>query len=76
MASTIAATAAEDQTDTCKTKGGKEVVITDSKSDRSNDDAELPRITFTYQYAQRNHNVLQLYREGRIFDNTFDDTCN
>lgn len=55
---------------------GKEVVITDSKSDRSNDDAELPRITFTYQYAQRNHNVLQLYREGRIFDNTFDDTFN
>lgn len=55
---------------------GKEVVITDSKSDRSNDDAELPRITFTYEYAQRNHNVLQLYREGRIFDNTFDDTFN
>lgn len=55
---------------------GREVVITESKSDRSNDDAELPRITFTYQYAQRNHNVLQLYREGRIFDNTFDDTFN
>lgn len=55
---------------------GKEVVITDSKSDRSNDDAELPRITFTYEYAQRNHNVLQLYREGRIFDNTFDNTFN
>lgn len=55
---------------------GKEVVITDSKSDRSNDDAELPRVTFTYEYAQRNHNVLQLYREGRIFDNTFDDTFN
>ncbi len=55
---------------------GKEVVITDSKSDRSNDDAELPRITFTYEYSQRNHNVLQLYREGRIFDNTFDDTFN
>lgn len=55
---------------------GKEVVITDSKSDRSNDDAELPRITFTYEYSQKNHNVLQLYREGRIFDNTFDDTFN
>ena len=55
---------------------GKEVVITDSKSDRTNADDELPHITFTYQYAQRNHNVLQLYREGRIFDNTFDDTFN
>ena len=55
---------------------GKEVIITESKSDRSNDDAELPRITFTYEYSQRNHNVLQLYREGRIFDNTFDDTFN
>lgn len=55
---------------------GKEVVITDSKSSRTNDDAELPRVTFTYEYAQRNHNVLQLYREGRIFDNTFDDTFN
>ena len=55
---------------------GKEVVITDSKSDRTNADDELPRITFTYQYAQKNHNVLQQYREGRIFDNTFDDTFN
>lgn len=55
---------------------GKEVVITESKSDRSNADDHLPRITFTYEYAQRNHNVLQLYREGRIFDNTFDDTFN
>ena len=55
---------------------GKEVVITDSKSDRTNADDELPRITFTYQYSQKNHNVLQLYREGRIFDNTFDDTFN
>lgn len=55
---------------------GKEVVITDSKSEHSNDDAELPRCTFTYQYAQRNHNVLQLLRAGRIFDNTFDNTFN
>lgn len=54
----------------------REVVISDWKSDRSNADDEIPRITFTYQYAQRNHNVLQLYREGRIFDNTFDDTFN
>lgn len=53
---------------------GKEVVITDSKSEMTNDDAELPRFTFSYQYAQRNQNVLQLERAGRIFDNTFDTT--
>ena len=54
--------------------GGREVVITDSKSDNSNDDDHMPRFTFTYQYAQRNHNVLQMNRVGRIFDNTFDHT--
>ena len=55
---------------------GKQLLITDSKSSYGNGDAELPRFTFTYQYAQRNHNVVQLYREGRIFDNTFDNTFN
>ena len=56
--------------------GGKEVVITESKSENSNDDDYMPRFTFSYQYAQRNHNVLQLNRVGRIFDNTFDHTFN
>ena len=56
--------------------GGKEVVITDSKSENSNDDDHLPRFTFSYQYAQRIHNVLQMNRVGRIFDNTFDHTFN
>ena len=56
--------------------GGKEVVITDSKSELSNDDDELPRFTFSYQYAQRIQNVLQMNRVGRIFDNTFDHTFN
>lgn len=55
---------------------GKDLVITDSKSEYTNDDAELPRFTFTYQYAQRNHNVVQMLRAGRIFDNTFDNTFN
>lgn len=55
---------------------GKDLLITDSKSEYSNDDAEQPRFTFTYQYAQRNHNVVQLLRAGRIFDNTFDNTFN
>lgn len=55
---------------------GKDLLITDSKSEYSNDDAEIPRFTFTYQYAQHNHNVVQLLRAGRIFDNTFDNTFN
>lgn len=56
--------------------GGKEVVITDSKSENSNDDDHMPRFSFSYQYAQRIHNVLQMNRVGRIFDNTFDHTFN
>lgn len=55
---------------------GKELIITESKSEYSNDDAEIPRFTFSYSYAQRNHNVVQLLRAGRIFDNTFDNTFN
>ena len=55
---------------------GKEVVITDCKSENSNEDSYLPRFTFSYQYAQRIHNVVDLKREGRIFDNTFDNTFN
>lgn len=56
--------------------GGKEVVVTDSKSVNKNDDDYMPRFTFSYQYAQRIHNVLQMDRVGRIFDNTFDHTFN
>lgn len=55
---------------------GKEVLITDSKSEYTNEDDSLPRFTFSYQYAQRNHNVVGLVRAGRIFDNTFDNTFN
>lgn len=55
---------------------GKEVVIIDSKSEVTNEDDHMPSFTFTYQYAQRIHNVLQLNRVDRIFDNTFDHTFN
>ena len=55
---------------------GKEVTITDSKSEYNNEDENMPRFTFSYQYAQRIHNVVDLKREGRIFDNTFDHTFN
>ncbi len=53
---------------------GKEVLITDSKSEYSNEDSTLIRYTFSYQYSQRNQNVVDMQREGRIFDNTFDHT--
>lgn len=53
---------------------GKEVTITESESKRSNDPDHLPFFTFSYRYAQRNHNILQLPRAGRVFDNTFDYT--
>lgn len=52
----------------------KEITITDSKSERSNNSDALPNFTFEYRYSQRNHNILQLGRAGRIFDNTFDGT--
>ena len=58
----------------CKPRVGKEVVITDSKSEVTNEDNAMARFTFTYQYAQKNHNVLEYAKEGRIFDHTFDNT--
>ena len=55
---------------------GLPVVIVSEKSELSNTPEELPRITFEYEYSDRNHNILDLRREGRIFDNTFDNTFN
>lgn len=58
-------------------KVGREVTVTESKSDNDNMDDTMPSFTFSYRYAQRNHNVLDLDRTvGRIFDNTFDFTFN
>lgn len=53
---------------------GKEIVITDSKSELSSDDDHMPSFEFTYGYAQRIHNVMQPSHAGRVFDNTFDYT--
>jgi hypothetical protein len=53
---------------------GKEVTITESENKRNNDDDNLPAYTFSYRYAQRNHNILSEAKAGRIFDNTFDYT--
>ena len=55
---------------------GKQVTISDSKSDNDNLLETIPRFTFSYAYAQRQHNVLDMHRAGRIFDNTFDNTFN
>ncbi len=55
---------------------GKMVVITDVKAEYDNNHDTLPRFTFSYEYAQRNHNVLDAPRAGRVFDNTFDNTFN
>lgn len=55
---------------------GREVVLSDSKSEITNEDDNMPAFEFTYTYAQRIHNVMQSGRVGRIFDNTFDRTFN
>lgn len=59
-----------------KLKISREVVISEQKSDQTNEDDEIFRFTFSYHYAQLNHNVVEMYRAGRIFDNTFDYTFN
>jgi hypothetical protein len=55
---------------------GKEVTLSDSKSEVSNADDDMAKFTFDYQYSQANHNVVEINRAGRIFDNTFDNTFN
>ena len=55
---------------------GRQVVITDSKSEISNEDDDMPAFEFKYSYAQRIHNVMQPAHSGRVFDNTFDHTFN
>lgn len=53
---------------------GKNVVISDSKSEISNANDNMPSFEFVYSYAQRIHNVMQVAHAGRVFDNTFDST--
>lgn len=53
---------------------GKEVTITTSKQERNNELDNLPSFTFEYRYAQRNHNILENPRAGRVFDYTYDNT--
>ena len=55
---------------------GREVVLSDSKSEITNEEDHMPAFEFSYTYAQRIHNVMQPGRVGRIFDHTFDHTFN
>lgn len=55
---------------------GKPIVITSEKTELSNAPDHLPRFTFDYEYADRNHNIFDVRAEGRIFDDTFDHTFN
>ena len=55
---------------------GKPIVITSEKAELSNEADHLPRFTFEYEYADRNHNIFDVRAEGRIFDDTFDYTFN
>ncbi|MBR2290790.1 MAG: hypothetical protein IJ868_00550 [Prevotella sp.] len=59
-----------------QTGQGKPIVITQEKMELSNAADSLPRITFEYEYADRNHNIFDVRAEGRIFDDTFDYTFN
>ena len=55
---------------------GTPIVINSEKAELSNDADSMPRYTFEYEYADRNHNIMDVRRDGRIFDNTFDYTFN
>lgn len=57
----------------------KQVTLTDSKSERTNEPDDLAEFTFSYQYSQRIQNVV--FKDidtssGKIFDQSFDDTFN
>ncbi len=51
---------------------GREIVVDDQKTEWTNDPDELPRLQLSYTLAQRNHNVPEGLKVGRIFDDTFD----
>ena len=55
---------------------GKEITITESKSENSNAADAMPSFTFSYRIGQRRQNVLAVGSAGRIFDTTFCNTFN
>ena len=57
----------------------KQITLTDSKSERTNEADDLAEFTFSYQYSQRIQNVVFKNIDtssGKIFDRSFDDTFN
>lgn len=57
----------------------KQITLTDSKSERTNEADDLAEFTFSYQYSQRIQNVVFKNIDtssGKIFDASFDDTFN
>ncbi len=55
---------------------GKEITILESKTENSNNESEMARFTCTFRYAQKNNNIVDYGKAGRIFDQTFDNTFN
>lgn len=53
---------------------GRQVIISDPKVEYSNEADTMPRITFTIQYVQRNHNVISTAHDERVFGKVFDVT--
>lgn len=54
----------------------KEVAIKASNAKKDSYLGSNPSYTLDYRLAQRNHNIMDLKSEGRIFDQTFDKTFN
>ncbi len=55
---------------------GREVLISDSKDELTNEDDYMTAYEFTYTYVQRVHNVLQRRTAMRIFSEQFEDIYN
>ena len=55
---------------------GKEVVLSESKSELTNEEDELVSFEFTYVYAQRIHHVLRKSRSVRLFSDHFEEIYN
>lgn len=53
---------------------GDEITVTDCDIKHSNEDDEIPDLTFTYRLADRRNSRIAVTRPPRVFDNTFDET--
>ena len=55
---------------------GREIVLSDSKSEINNEDDFMTAFEFSYTYAQRLHNVMRKKTAVRIFSEQFEDIYN